>query len=295
MNLETVWKKIKDEGKRFFPVFRYLFLQTETHAFCAALAFFAFLVFYPLSFVLLSFAKYAMKWDFAYGFLITALIEYYPISHDFLIRNLEASVTNYGGRLQAKSVLWILLGSAGLFIPIETALNRIWDFGQNRPYWKNQIVGFFVTVTCFLMAILFVITTTMLQSLMAWILPQFLEGAINHLVFKLAAICFTTSIIFLLYKCMPNGSVGMDQVLPAAVFAGFVGEVVRNVYFWTLPLLDFEKTQGLYYVSASFLIFVYVEAFVFLGGAYLAKDLPADVWRKPIWLIKEKISQLERR
>ena len=295
MKPAAVWKTVREEIEKLFPVFRYLFLQTETHAFCAALAFFAFLAFYPLSFVLLSFAKYAMKWDFAYGFLTTALIEYYPISHDFLVRNLEASVADYGNRLQIDSVLWILLGAAGLFIPIETALNTIWNIPQNRPYWKNQLVGFSITVACFLIAILFVITTTMLQSLFAWVLPYFLESAVNYLVFKLAALCFTASIIFLLYKFMPNGSVGLDQVLPAAIWAGFIGEVVRNLYFWTLPILDFQKTQGPYHVSVSFLVFVYVEAFVFLGGAYLAKDLPAEAWRKPIQLVREKISRRKRK
>lgn len=271
------------EVRKFLPLFRYLFLHTETHAFCGSLAFFAFLTFYPFSFMLLSFTKYAMKWEIAYIFITDTLREYYPISQDFLIRNLGASVHKYGDHLQVDSVFWVILGAAGIFIPTETALNKVWELGQSRPYWKNQLVGFFVTTACFLMAIVFVVATTMLQSMIRWVMPGLLEEALSYLAFKLAAICFTSSIIFLFYKFLPNGEVRGKDVLPAAVVAGFVGELVRNVYFFLLPYLNFEKTQGPYYVSVSFLLFAYVEAFVFLGGAYLAKDLLPRSWVRNVW------------
>lgn len=40
-----------------------------------------------------------------------------------------------------RGALWILLGGAGVFIPLETAFNQLWGFSEHRPYWKNQLVG----------------------------------------------------------------------------------------------------------------------------------------------------------
>jgi hypothetical protein len=45
---------------------------------------------------------------------------------------------------------------------------------------------------------------------------------------------------------------------------------VRWLYVQALPVLQLQKSQGPYYVSVSFVLLAYVEAFVLLGGAYLA-------------------------
>jgi hypothetical protein len=43
-----------------------------------------------------------------------------------------------------------------------------------------------------------------------------------------------------------------------------------------LPLLDLPKSQGPYYVSMSFALLAYFEAFVLLGGAYMAARGPTS-------------------
>ena len=88
------------------------------------------------------------------------------------------------------------------------------------------------------------------------------------------SLALSVAAIFLLYRYLPNHEVGSRQVLPAAIAAGVVAEGVRWVYLRVLPLLDLPKSQGPYYVSVSFALLAYFEAFVLMGGAYMAARPP---------------------
>jgi hypothetical protein len=63
MNLRESFKNVGGHSRTVFPLFRYLILRTETHAFCLALACAALIGFYPFCFLLLSFVKYLFRWD----------------------------------------------------------------------------------------------------------------------------------------------------------------------------------------------------------------------------------------
>src|SRR5262245_8665277 len=83
-----LWRELKN----LVPLFRYLILQTETHAFCLALACAALVGFYPTCLVMLSVLKHILHWDAAYNVFIETLRLYYPRDQEFLIRNLETSL-----------------------------------------------------------------------------------------------------------------------------------------------------------------------------------------------------------
>src|SRR2546425_6315141 len=137
------WRRLDQETRNLFPLFRYLVLQTETHAFCLALACAALLGFFPASVAFLTLLKYVLKWDAAYTVLLDTLTIYFPTSQRFVIRNMEAFARDFGRtRMQLLSLLWVLLGSAGVFVPLETGLNRLWRAGVGPAAFANQRIGF---------------------------------------------------------------------------------------------------------------------------------------------------------
>lgn len=248
---------------------RYLALSTETHAFCAGLAFFSLLAFYPLSSLLLSLAKHGLG-PGAQAVVVQALREYYPEGQAFLLRNLEVSVAQHGRRLQPHAVAWILLGAAGFFVPLETAFNRLWGAREHRPYWRNQGVGFLLTGACALLAVSFVLSTAGLHAALAHALGPAAAAASRTAVLRATAVPFVVAAVFLFYRFLPNRRVRSAEVLPAAFLAGVTAELVRSAYAAVLPWLALPRSQGPYYVSVSFALLAYVEAFVLLGGAFLA-------------------------
>src|SRR5580765_1149778 len=102
-------RRFAQEVRNLFPLFRYLILQTETHAFCLALACAALVGFYPTCLVMLSVLKHILKWNAAYDVFIDTLRLYYPRDGEFVIRNLESSLPNRS--IEIGSLVWILLAA----------------------------------------------------------------------------------------------------------------------------------------------------------------------------------------
>jgi membrane protein len=253
------------------PLLDHLVMRTESHAYCAGLAFFALVAFYPSCLLLLSVSDHVLHWGAAETVIRETLREYYPEAQDFLVRNLEVSVRQYGRGLTALAVFWVLLGAAGVFVPLETAFNQLWGVTEHRPYWRNQAVGFLLTGACCGLAFVFVFATAGMQAAVGGLeLPSFATRAVGYAALRLCALALSVTAIFLFYRFLPNCRVRSAEVWPAAIAAGIVAEAVRWVYLQALPVLQLQRTQGPYYVSVSFVLLAYVEAFVLLGGAYLA-------------------------
>src|SRR5215471_9033551 len=119
MDYRKLTRDIATQTRTLFPLFRYLLLQTETHAFCLALACAALIGFYPFCVLLLSIMQHQLHWETGYQVVLNAVREFYPAGRDALINNLVISVKLIGDRLHFGSVLWVFLGAAGVFIPLE--------------------------------------------------------------------------------------------------------------------------------------------------------------------------------
>jgi uncharacterized BrkB/YihY/UPF0761 family membrane protein len=249
---------------RPLPLLRTLLLSIETHALCGALAFFAMLGFYPLSVLLISLAKYALRSPDTHEVVRLAVQSYYPAGQEFVLRNLEASSAQLRGGLSLAAALWIFLGGAGVFMPLEMAFNRLWGFQVSRSYWHNQLVGFVLTVAGWAIAVGLVLAVSLVP------LPYRAPAL------WLAAPALAALAIFLAFRLLPHGHVPGSIALAAAVLTAAVCEVVRWVFLLVLPHLDLGKSHGPFRVSVSFLIFAYVEAFVLLAGADLAAEATRD-------------------
>jgi membrane protein len=246
-----------------WPLVEYLLLTTQTHALCGSLAFFAMLGFYPLSLLLISLAKYVLHSREVLDAVRLTLYSYFPTGQDFLLRNLDTSSRLYG-EVTVLGTLWILLGGAGVFIPLETAFNQLWGFSRHRPYWHNQLVGLALTTAC-------------------WALLVGVVIGLGHLPFgsrepalPVVGVVVGAAALFLVYRFLPHGGVPTAAVLPAAIFSALMAEAVRHVFLYVLPLLSLQDSHGPFRVSVSFLVFVYVESFVLLAGAYLAAEATGD-------------------
>jgi membrane protein len=290
MSSKELLREFGKHARSLFPLFRYLILQTETHAFCLALACAALIGFYPFCVLLLSIMQKVLYWEGGASVLTQAIQIYYPTSQDWLIENLVVSVSQSGSHVELKSIFWVFFGAAGVFIPLEAGFNRLWKVNYDRPYWLNQLVGFTLTAACCLLAIAFVAINAILQGIVGLpfsLLVRFsevfrtIQGFSDHLILQVTAVCFFSLVILLFYKFLPNRHVETRQVLPAAILAGIVAEIVREIFVLVLPLMDIGSAQGShgpFFVSVSFVVLTYFETFVVLGGAFLAAQKDSYPW-----------------
>ena len=271
------WRRLRQEVKNLFPLFRYLILQTETHAFCLALAGAALLGFFPACLVILAVLRYVLQWTAAYEVFIETLRIYFPMSQAFVISNLRALVQGFG-RAQFSSLLWVLLGAAGVFIPLETGFNRLWQVRGDRPYWLNQLVGFTLTIGCAALAVLFVAISTGMHFVIGYLPFEIVRKTSSFMVIRVTITCLFIVTVFALYKFLPNKKIEAGEVLPAAIIAGVMAELVRVIFVRVLPFLNLVPTQGPFAISVSFLLLAYFETFVVLGGAFLASHTERYPW-----------------
>jgi len=228
--------------------------------------------------------QHQFHWDGGYKVIMLALQVLYP-NPGFLVRNLDVTVRSSGSSFELGSVIWVFLGAAGVFIPLEAGLNRLWKVHEDRPYWQNQLFGIGLTLVCCVLAITFVVIIATLRfqerCCAGFRTFQPVTSLSDTVILHLMAMVFFSMTIFVLYKFLPNRKIDTFQVLPAAILAGVVAEIVKDVYVLLLPFMDIRGpngSQGPFYISVSFVILAYFETFVVLGGAFLATQTEAYPW-----------------
>lgn len=164
--------------------------------------------------------------------------------------------------------------SSGVFLPLEVALNKVWNVPVNRSFLKNQAISLFLAVTAGLMALLSILLSAaaqwVLTHALGWVLAPGLVGAISRVLMETLSIPLAVATCFVIYYFLPNTQVPVIQVLPAAMIGGVLTEVGKLVYMVTLPLFRFRDVYGPYETSATLLFWAYGAALMLLFGAHLS-------------------------
>jgi YihY family inner membrane protein len=250
---------------------RYL-MGTEVHTFAFSVAANAILSFFPFLLVLMTVIRYVFHSPLMYRVIESLVRDYIPAGQDFVIKNLNAMVGAHH-RAQVFSLIMLLVTSTGIFLPLEVALNRIWGFRGNRSYLKNQLISLGLVFACGSLALISVgltagniaLVKSALHGYGGWYLH--LVGFVTMKIFSIAA---SIAIFFLVYWLLPNGKVPARGVLPSAVIMGLLSEVLKYVYIFALPLLNFSEVYGPFAISVSLMFWAFLWGLLLLTGAHLS-------------------------
>ncbi|MFZ1917574.1 MAG: YihY/virulence factor BrkB family protein [Terriglobales bacterium] len=252
---------------------RYL-LRTDVHTFAFSVAANAILSFFPFLLLLMTLIRKVIRSQVMYDVVESLLRDYLPTGQEFVIRNLNALVASHH-RAQVFSLVMLLIGSTGIFMPLEVALNRVWGFPNNRSYVGNQLISLGLAFACGSLALLSVgltagnvaVLKSALHGYGAWYVR--LVGFITMKVFSIAA---SIAIFFLVYWLLPNGKVRARAVLPSAVIMGLLSEALKYVYILALPFLNFGEVYGPFAISVSLMFWAFLSGMLLLTGAHLSAE-----------------------
>ncbi len=250
---------------------RYL-LRTDVHTFAFSVAANAILSFFPFLLLLMTLIRRVFRSQVMYGVVENLLRDYLPTGQEFVIRNLNALVVSHQ-RAQVFSLVMLLIGSTGIFMPLEVALNRVWRFPNNRSYLGNQLMALGLAFACGSLALLSVgltagnvaVLRSVLHGYGAWYLQ--LMGFVTMKVFSIGV---SITIFFLVYWVLPNGKVPAQSVLPAAVIMGLLSEALKYAYIFALPYLNFGEVYGPFAISVSLMFWAFLSGMLLLTGAHLS-------------------------
>jgi membrane protein len=250
---------------------RYL-LHTEVHTFAFSVAANAILSFFPFMVLLMTLVRRVFHSQVMYDVVVNLLRDSLPAGQEFVIRNLNALV-GARHRVQVFSLVMLLISSSGVFLPLEIALNRVWNFRDNRSWIGNQLISLGLAFACGSLALLSIgltaenmtITKTMMHGHASWYVQL-----VGFATMKVCAIMASITIFFLIYWLLPNGKVRPRTVLPTAITMGVLSEVLKYAYILAVPWLNFAEVYGPFAISVSLMFLAYLSGMLLLTGAHLS-------------------------
>ena len=249
-------------------------MRTEVHTFAFSVAANALLSFFPFVLLLLTLTRHVFHSPAMYDVALGLLRDSVPAGQDFVVRNFNA-MAGARHRVQLLSLLILLFTSTGVFVPLEVALNQVWGFPRNRPYWRNQTLSLGLAFACGVLALLSVALTAGNIRALEFLLhghAAFFVHWFGFGVMKGFAIAASIGVFFLIYWALPNGNVPPAAVLPAAVIIGLCSEILKYLYLLALPWLDFQEVYGPFALSISLVFWAFLSGMLLLAGAYISAE-----------------------
>jgi membrane protein len=212
------------------------------------------------------------------GRLAIVLDRYLPMKPDFIMQNLESISRSYG-RIGLISVLILLWSSAGVFMPLEKALNRAWEVQAERSWWGKHLLALeMALVIGFLL-----MTSTALVGVNVYIhnwlrnwqfpLPAPLIGLAYHT--GLIATTFTVTLMMfvVLFARLPNRPMQLRQVFPSALVTAILWEGARSLFTLLLPRFNYRHVYGSIGVVVALMTWAYISSALVLFGAQVSSTL----------------------
>ena len=248
--------------------------RTDVHTFAFSVAANSILSFFPFVVLMMTLIRRVFHSRVMYEVVLQLLRDYLPAGQDFVIRNLN-SMVNSRQRVQVASLFILLVTSTGVFLPLEVALNRIWQVEKNRSYLGNQLISLGLAFACGVLALISIALTSVPVAFMEFILRGYgtwFVRLVGFLVMKIFAILASITIFFLIYWLLPNGKVPARTVLPAAIIMGLLSEALKYAYILALPWLNFQEVYGPFSLSVSLMFWAFLSGLLLLAGANLSAE-----------------------
>jgi membrane protein len=124
---------------------------------------------------------------------------------------------------------------------------------------------------------------TITQTLWVDVLPASLSTFASGFVLAAVSLLSTAVVFMVLYRIVPNGRLPRPIVIMSTILAVVLWEVARVLFSWYVnSATNFSAFYGGYVALASFALWLYYSAFVFLLSAELAQFIHAFRTKKPI-------------
>jgi membrane protein len=270
--LRTAWKLIYDFAD----------ITDQRHIFLLAsgIAFNLLLCTIPLLVLIVSLVSGLLDVDKTKDTVEAALVQFFP-------KNTEASsliagviaelgaIFNYSsiaGWIAGIALLWL---SSALFSSLRTGLNAIFHIPTPKFFVLYKLKDMAFTI----ITVVLILVVTLLSPLLT-LIEQYWRSAVQvdntGIIFgftvQAASLVSTFALFLALYKLVPNRRLPWPIVFMSTGFAVGLWELARTLFSWYVnSAANFSKFYGGYVALASFALWLYYSAFIFLLSAELGQ------------------------
>jgi YihY family inner membrane protein len=230
-----------------------------------AIAFNFLLCLFPLLLVLVAVAHQIGDGRQAGAALVVLMDEIVPFDHQALATSIR-SLGRIARTLEVFSVVLIVWGSSGIFVPVEMALNRVWG-GQPRSFLRSRVLAFLMTIAGSTLAFASIALTSLARSYgQQW--PALTSYGAKAIAFALTIIVF-----LLIYRVIPDPPVGGGVAVRAALWAGATWEAAKYLFVINLGRANLPAVYGPLAFAVSLVLWAYVSSLVLVFGALMSPRL----------------------
>ncbi|MEN9281219.1 MAG: hypothetical protein RL594_154 [Bacteroidota bacterium] len=270
--MRTAWKLIYDFAD----------ITDQRHIFLLAsgIAFNLLLCTIPLLVLIVSLVSGLLDVDKTKDTVEAALVQFFP-------KNTEASsliagviaelgaIFNYSsiaGWIAGIALLWL---SSALFSSLRTGLNAIFHIPTPKFFVLYKLKDMAFTI----ITVVLILVVTLLSPLLT-LIEQYWRSAVQvdntGIIFgftvQAASLVSTFALFLALYKLVPNRRLPWPIVFMSTGFAVGLWELARTLFSWYVnSAANFSKFYGGYVALASFALWLYYSAFIFLLSAELGQ------------------------
>ena len=154
----------------------------------------------------------------------------------------------------------LLVTSLLLLSSIENSINRIWSIRRKKDLWKRVVIYNLFLILGPASISASIATLTWISSFF----PSYVAKA------KIGAFLINAVLLALVYKIFPNKKVNWMAALISAILAAIAIDLAKLGYaIYTAKAFFYNEVYGGLAVFPLFLIWVYVNWNIFLGGSLL--------------------------
>jgi len=249
------------------------FYTDDSLAVSASIAYYSVLSIFPFLLLLLGVSEiYIQHYQLA-GRLAVVLEPILPMRPDFILQNLQGITTAYG-RVGFASFLLLLWSSAGVFLPIEKALNRAWEVEKERSWLRRRLLA--LEMSLIFGAV--ILASSSIVGLSVYIHHWIQISASEPVSYLIAYYCYrillvaasfavTLAMFVVIFERLPNRPMRLRQVLPSAFLTAILWQAARSVFTHLLPRFNYRHVYGSIGALVALMTWAYVSSAVMLFGA----------------------------
>jgi membrane protein len=247
--------------------------RTEVHTYAFSVAAQVILSLFPFIVLLLTIAQRVFHSARLVQVVSDMMSTFLPSNQDFVMRNMRALAFAHT-QTRILSLVMLFITVTGVFLPLEVALNSVWNVKKNRSYIANQFVSLGLAIGVAILAMASCALSAAQRSVLEFVFfghtSNIFFTVIGNSFLKICAVVASIGLFFLIYWGLPNRKIPARAVLPTAIVMGLLWEAAKYLYILALPLLNFKEVYGPFYVSVGLMMWAFISGLLLLAGAYVS-------------------------
>lgn len=247
------------------------FVRSDSGNLSAAIAFYSLLSLFPLVMILISVSGFFITKFSLQEAIIHQATQLLPAGGRVIHENLLSISKNFG-RVQVISLLLLWWSASGVFLPMETAMNRAWRISPGRSYWRRHLLALGMVLLCGTLLVLSLGVTAAQHQIehQAQLSDTKLLSPFAHAIFLLMPMLFSFITFILLYRIVPNQPIKLRKVIGGAMVGAVLWEVAKQVFAALLPYFNYRHLYGSLGVVVAVMMWGYISSLILLFGAEFA-------------------------